>query len=247
MATITPELRRTAARRRPARSAPLATLARAPLRAHRPHPARARRPAADAGPVRARHRAGAEGHGGCTRSVDYEAFVAIGTVGLLIPLNTMFAGIGVIVDRESGAQRELLAAPIPRRCSCSATCSSRSRSPALQLAVADRRRARCAASTSTRPRPASLWFARRRGAVRGRHVRRRRDARQPHAAPGGVRRRACRRSRSCRGSSPARCSRSARCRRADLDRAVPAADARPGADALRPARRPRRPARHLGA
>ena len=44
----------------------------------------------------------------------YESFVAIGTVGLLIPLTTMFAGIGVIVDRESGAQRELLAAPVPR-------------------------------------------------------------------------------------------------------------------------------------
>lgn len=46
--------------------------------------------------------------------VDYAAFVAIATIGLLIPLNTMFAGIGVIVDRESGAQRELLAAPIHR-------------------------------------------------------------------------------------------------------------------------------------
>jgi ABC-2 type transport system permease protein len=44
----------------------------------------------------------------------YESFVAIGTIGLLIPLNTMFAGLGVIVDRESGAQRELLAAPVPR-------------------------------------------------------------------------------------------------------------------------------------
>jgi ABC-2 type transport system permease protein len=44
----------------------------------------------------------------------YEAFVATGTIGLLIPLNTMFAGIGVLVDRESGAQRELLAAPVPR-------------------------------------------------------------------------------------------------------------------------------------
>ena len=44
----------------------------------------------------------------------YESFVAIGTVGLLIPLNTMFAGLGAIVDRESGAQRELLAAPVPR-------------------------------------------------------------------------------------------------------------------------------------
>jgi ABC-2 type transport system permease protein len=44
----------------------------------------------------------------------YESYVAIGTIGLLIPLNTMFAGLSVIVDRESGAQRELLAAPIPR-------------------------------------------------------------------------------------------------------------------------------------
>src|SRR5215468_1479942 len=44
----------------------------------------------------------------------YESYVAVGTIGLLIPLNTMFAGLGVIVDRESGAQRELLAAPVPR-------------------------------------------------------------------------------------------------------------------------------------
>ena len=47
-------------------------------------------------------------------SAAYESFVALGTVGLLIPLNTMFAGVSVIIDRESGAQRELLAAPIPR-------------------------------------------------------------------------------------------------------------------------------------
>jgi len=46
--------------------------------------------------------------------VDYEAFVATATIGLLIPLNTMFAGIGVIVDRQNGARRELLTAPIPR-------------------------------------------------------------------------------------------------------------------------------------
>src|SRR5437016_8539477 len=47
-------------------------------------------------------------------STTYESFVATGTIGLLIPLNTMFAGLSVIVDRETGAQRELLAAPIPR-------------------------------------------------------------------------------------------------------------------------------------
>lgn len=47
-------------------------------------------------------------------SAAYESFVATGTIGLLIPLNTMFAGLSVIVDREDGAQRELLAAPVPR-------------------------------------------------------------------------------------------------------------------------------------
>ena len=45
---------------------------------------------------------------------DYSTFVIVGTVGLLIPLTCTFAGIGVIVDRASGARRELLAAPIPR-------------------------------------------------------------------------------------------------------------------------------------
>jgi hypothetical protein len=33
---------------------------------------------------------------------------------LTAPLNTMFAGLGVIGDRENGAQAELLAAPVPR-------------------------------------------------------------------------------------------------------------------------------------
>ena len=47
-------------------------------------------------------------------SADYESYVAVGTMGLLIPLNAMLSGIGVIVDRETGAQRELLAAPIAR-------------------------------------------------------------------------------------------------------------------------------------
>jgi ABC-2 type transport system permease protein len=44
----------------------------------------------------------------------YEAFVATGTIGLLIPLNTVFAGLGVLVERESGGQRDLLAAPVAR-------------------------------------------------------------------------------------------------------------------------------------
>jgi ABC-2 type transport system permease protein len=46
--------------------------------------------------------------------VDYMTFAAIGTAALLIPINCMFAGIGVILDRESGARRDLLAAPIAR-------------------------------------------------------------------------------------------------------------------------------------
>src|SRR5438105_4112806 len=46
--------------------------------------------------------------------LDYKTYVAVGTVGLLVPLSCMFAGLGVIVDRDSGARRELLAAPIPR-------------------------------------------------------------------------------------------------------------------------------------
>ena len=49
-----------------------------------------------------------------TAGIDYRTYVAVGTVGLLVPLSCMFAGIGVIVDRDSGARRELLAAPIPR-------------------------------------------------------------------------------------------------------------------------------------
>ena len=52
--------------------------------------------------------------GGPRGGVDYMSFVALATVGLLVPLNTMFAGLGVIVDRVAGAQRELLAAPIRR-------------------------------------------------------------------------------------------------------------------------------------
>src|SRR3954449_12955991 len=52
--------------------------------------------------------------GGLRTGIDYTAFVAVGTVGLLVPLATTFAGLSVLVDRDSGAQRELLAAPIPR-------------------------------------------------------------------------------------------------------------------------------------
>ena len=52
--------------------------------------------------------------GGLHSHIDYASFVGIGTVGLVVPLSCIFAGLSVIVDRHSGAQRELLAAPIPR-------------------------------------------------------------------------------------------------------------------------------------
>jgi ABC-2 type transport system permease protein len=52
--------------------------------------------------------------GGLRSGIDYTAFVSVGTVGLLVPLAATFAGLSVIVDRTSGAERELLAAPIPR-------------------------------------------------------------------------------------------------------------------------------------
>jgi len=68
-------------------------------------------------------------------SSSYESFVATGTIGLLIPLNTMFAGIGVLVDRESGAQRELLAAPIRRGLLVAANLIVAFAITALQIAV----------------------------------------------------------------------------------------------------------------
>jgi ABC-2 type transport system permease protein len=52
--------------------------------------------------------------GGLHTHIDYTAFVAIGTVGLLVPLTAIFAGLSVLVDRTTGAERELLAAPVRR-------------------------------------------------------------------------------------------------------------------------------------
>jgi ABC-2 type transport system permease protein len=52
--------------------------------------------------------------GGLHSHIDYQSFVGVGTVGLVVPLTCIFAGLSVIVDRHSGAQRELLAAPVPR-------------------------------------------------------------------------------------------------------------------------------------
>ena len=52
--------------------------------------------------------------GGLRSHLDYTAFVGVGTIGLVVPLSCIFAGLSVLVDRQSGAQRELLAAPVPR-------------------------------------------------------------------------------------------------------------------------------------
>jgi ABC-2 type transport system permease protein len=52
--------------------------------------------------------------GGLRSHIDYAAFIDIGTIGLLVPLSCILAGLSVIIDREQGAQRELLAAPVPR-------------------------------------------------------------------------------------------------------------------------------------
>jgi ABC-2 type transport system permease protein len=52
---------------------------------------------------------------GSPGGIDYMTFVAVSTIGLLIPLSCMTAGLGVVVDRLSGARRDLVTAPIPRR------------------------------------------------------------------------------------------------------------------------------------
>lgn len=52
--------------------------------------------------------------GGLRSHIDYAAFIDIGTIGLLVPLSCIFAGLSVLIDREQGAQRELLSAPVPR-------------------------------------------------------------------------------------------------------------------------------------
>ncbi len=51
---------------------------------------------------------------GPAQQTTYMTFLALATMGLLIPLNSLFFGIGVVVDRQQGAMRELLVAPIRR-------------------------------------------------------------------------------------------------------------------------------------
>jgi ABC-2 type transport system permease protein len=52
--------------------------------------------------------------GGLHSAIDYQSFVGVGAVGLVVPLSCIFAGLSVIIDRQAGAQRELLAAPVAR-------------------------------------------------------------------------------------------------------------------------------------
>jgi ABC-2 type transport system permease protein len=42
------------------------------------------------------------------------SFVAVATIGLLVPLSCMQTGLGVVVDRLGGGLRDLLAAPVSR-------------------------------------------------------------------------------------------------------------------------------------
>jgi ABC-2 type transport system permease protein len=46
--------------------------------------------------------------------IDYMSFVAVATIGLLVPLSCMQTGLGVVVDRLGGGLRDLLAAPVSR-------------------------------------------------------------------------------------------------------------------------------------
>ena len=168
--------------------------------------------------------------------VDYAAFVAIATMGLLIPLNTMFAGIGVIVDRETGAQRELLAAPIRRPLLVLGNLAVALAITGLQLAalvVAAVLRGIDFDATARRHR----LVHRGRGPAHDRHVRHRGNACQPHPEAGGIRRRhPLARDRALvlrRLAVPDRRP----ARGAHMDREDPPLDTRARPDALRAARR----------
>ncbi|MCH8200465.1 MAG: ABC transporter permease [Chloroflexi bacterium] len=56
----------------------------------------------------------AEALGGFSTDIDYYTFVAVGQVAFIIPFTSMFSGINVIVDKDFGILREMMAAPIPR-------------------------------------------------------------------------------------------------------------------------------------
>ena len=56
----------------------------------------------------------ADTFGTSVAGIDYMSFVAVATIGLLVPLSAMQSGLGVVVDRLGGGLRDLLAAPVSR-------------------------------------------------------------------------------------------------------------------------------------
>lgn len=72
---------------------------------------------------------------GPVSGLDYMTYVAIGTAALVVPLSCMQAGLGVIVDRKSGAQPDLLTAPIPRPLIVIANLAAALAASGLQLAA----------------------------------------------------------------------------------------------------------------
>jgi len=56
----------------------------------------------------------ADTFGTTVAGIDYMSFVAVATIGLLVPLSAMQSGLGVVVDRLGGGLRDLLAAPVSR-------------------------------------------------------------------------------------------------------------------------------------
>jgi ABC-2 type transport system permease protein len=56
----------------------------------------------------------ADTFGTAVGGVDYMTFVAVATIGLLVPLSCIQSGLGVVVDRLGGGLRDLLAAPVSR-------------------------------------------------------------------------------------------------------------------------------------
>ncbi|HEV3280377.1 MAG TPA: ABC transporter permease [Acidimicrobiales bacterium] len=65
----------------------------------------------------------------------YMTFFCVATCGLLIPLNCMFFGLGVLVDKQHGAMRELLVAPIRRASIVFGNLAAAAIVTALQLVV----------------------------------------------------------------------------------------------------------------
>jgi hypothetical protein len=67
--------------------------------------------------------------------LDYMTYGAIGTAALVVPLSCMQAGLGVIVDRKSGARPDLLTAAIPHPLIVLANLAAALATSGLQLAA----------------------------------------------------------------------------------------------------------------